>query len=319
MSEVAATVVVPSRAGASRLPVLLRALAAQDAEFAWEVVIVIDGVVDDSEQVIASFPEVPARTVVLAENQGRSAALNAGFDAARGDVLIRCDDDLEPDSDYVRLHVELHRGPERRGVIGLCRNVFPATSYAKAYGVQADVRFRETAYQTEAGHFWRYWAGNCSVTRADFDKVGHYDVNFRAYGWEDVDWGFRLRRTGATVLLAPQLEVRHHLAATSAKERALRAFYSGAARSRFEAKHGLQERRLATPGMGARVWGFLVRTAAIAARESTIRRAGAAVDRMLPRLPPYLAEKSVALLVESSASSGYRVAQSRLGPVDGSS
>ena len=202
MSEIVATIVVPSRGGASRLPVLMRALAAQDADFAWEVIFVIDGAVDNSEQVIASFPGVPARTVVFAENQGRSAALNAGFDAARGRVLIRCDDDLEPESDYVRLHVELHSGPERRGVIGLYRNVFPATPYAKAYGVEADIRFRETAYRVETGHSWNYWAGNCSVTRADFDTVGHYDVSFRAYGWEDVDWGFRLARTGATVILA---------------------------------------------------------------------------------------------------------------------
>lgn len=317
MSEVAATVVVPSRAGASRLPVLLRALAVQDADFAWEVVIVIDGVVDDSEQVIASFPEVPARTVVLAENRGRPAALNAGFDAARGHILIRCDDDLEPGSDFVRLHVELHEGAERRGVIGLCRNVFPATPYATAYGVGADRRFRAAAYQTEAEQLWRYWAGNCSVTRADFDQVGHYDVNFRAYGWEDVDWGFRLARTGATVIVAPELEVKHHLAATSAKERALRAFYSGAARARFEAKHGPREPPVTTsPDMGTRVWEGLVRTAAIAARESTIRRAGAAVDRVLPRLLPYIAEKTVALLVESSASSGYRGARYKLGPVD---
>ena len=317
MSEIVATVVAPSRAGASRLPVLLRALASQDADFAWEVVIVIDGLVDDSEQVIASFPDVPARTVVLAENQGRSAALNAGFDAASGHVLIRCDDDLEPDSDFVRLHVELHDGPERRGVIGLCRNVFPATPYAKAYGVEADHCFREAAYHAKAEQPWRYWAGNCSVTRADFDKVGHYDVNFRAYGWEDVDWGFRLARTGASILLERRLEARHHLAATSAEERAIRAFYSGAARARFEAKHGVQEPPVTTsPDMGARVWDGLVRTAAIAARESTIRRAGAAVDRVLPRLPPYLAEKTVALLVESSASSGYRVTQGRLGSVD---
>ena len=96
MSEIVATIVVPSRGGASRLPVLMRALAAQDADFAWEVIFVIDGAVDNSEQVIASFPGVPARTVVFAENQGRSAARNAGFDAARGRVLIRCDDDLEP-------------------------------------------------------------------------------------------------------------------------------------------------------------------------------------------------------------------------------
>ena len=117
-----ASVIIPSRGGAQRLPTLLSALAAQD-DHSWEAIVVIDGDVDDSASVVARYDrQLPVRCIVFPENRGRVAALNAGFEAARGDVLIRCDDDMEPRPDYVAQHRRAHRG-DRCGAVGLPLNV----------------------------------------------------------------------------------------------------------------------------------------------------------------------------------------------------
>lgn len=57
-----------------------------------EIIAVDDGSTDDSRQVLVGFaPRV--RTVLLPENRGQAAAFNAGFEAARGEILCLLDSD----------------------------------------------------------------------------------------------------------------------------------------------------------------------------------------------------------------------------------
>lgn len=84
----------------------------------FEALVVIDGDIDDSESLVRrTSRELPVHAIVFPENRGRAAALNAGFLAATGDVLIRSDDDLELEPDFLehhlRLHAEAPRGSDR--------------------------------------------------------------------------------------------------------------------------------------------------------------------------------------------------------------
>lgn len=297
-----ASIVIPSRGGAIRLPHLFDALRAQK-ETSWEAIVVIDGDIDGSADVVdAVRDELPVTSIVFPENRGRSAALNAGFAAASGDVLIRCDDDLRPGPDYVAHSVARHSGEAGCGVIGLVQNVFPETPFARAYGTARDQRFRADAYRLPKERRWRHWCGNVSVTRETYERVGEYDTRFRAYGWEDVDWGYRLDRSGAEIVLAPELETPHHIAAVTTEIRVKRAFYSGAAKQTFAAKHGEYVLGARQPGVG--IWGRLVdRTAENNGLSALLARARKA-DAELDRMPRWAAEKRVAWLVESAAISG---------------
>ena len=304
-----ASIVIPSRGGAVRLPHLFRALEAQ-TEPSWEAVVVIDGDIDDSASVVeaAAHDGLPVRAIVLPENRGRAAALNAGFEAATGEVLIRCDDDMRPKPEWLAGHLAAHAeelaGGEPAGAIALPLNIYPPTPYARVYGNDRDVRFREEAYAVEPDRQWRYWGGNVSVTRAAYDRVGPYDESFRAYGWEDVEWGYRAAQAGVRVRLHPELETPHHIAATTTETRVTRAYLSGAARRRFERKHGPKAH-----GSDARAAGPWNRLVALIARLFTLpqfRRSARLVDRTVDQLPKYLAEKAISLLVEAAAQSGYR-------------
>lgn len=301
MTAPKASIVVPSRGGVRRLPFLFEALRAQEGP-SWEAIVVLDGDIDGSAAVIeAVSEELPVSAIVFPENRGRSAALNAGFTAARGEVLIRCDDDLRPRADYVAMHVAQHSGTAR-GAIGLYRNVYPDTPYARAYGRERDARFRAEAYATPRSDQWRYWAGNVSVSRETFDRVGPYDVGFRAYGWEDVDWGYRLHRSGVDVEFVQALETPHHVAAVTTEIRVKRAFYSGAAKQTFAAKHGSQVLGEYPGGVG--LWGRLIdRTSSKNGLEALLKKART-TDKELDRMPRWLAEKRVAWLVESAIVSG---------------
>ncbi|MBT2519651.1 glycosyltransferase family 2 protein [Arthrobacter sp. ISL-28] len=303
--ELGASIIVPSRGGAGRLPVLLSALSRQDTDD-FEVIVVLDGDTDNSETILDRFAaniEVALRKVTLPENRGRAAALNAGAEIARGRVLIRCDDDLEPQPDYVSKHIAAH-SKSVVGVVGLCRNVFPETTYARVYGRAADERFRKEAVACSSEEQWRYWAGNVSVLRSVHQEIGGYDERFRRYGWEDVDYGYRLLVSGVPVRIEPSLTTPHYVAATTTSVRAHRALHSGAARETFIGKHGPDALGVPTPDRG--VWSALVTVASTLATETTLRRAGATVDAAAAVLPVWMSEKLVALVVESAGRAGIR-------------
>ena len=301
------SVVVPTRGGAQRLPRLLASLRRQTHPD-WEAVVVVDGDVDGSEETVARLAgDLPVRALVLPENQGRSAALNAGFGHATGDVLLRADDDLELIDEHLARHAAHHDAAgEPIGVVGLCRNVFAPGPYARAYGERADRRFRQAAYAAPADQAWRYWAANVSVTADTWKRVGEYDVSYRAYGWEDVDWGYRLHRAGVPISVEPDVEARHHGAAATTSDRALRAYYSGAARHHFVEQHahdGVQA-LMPTPSAGHGWWGAAVDGTARLATEPRLARLGRVVDGIVPFVPVPVAEKLVAVVVEGAALAG---------------
>ncbi len=306
MTQVDVSIVVPTFRGASRLPVLFEAMRAQDFAGSWELIVVVDGVVDDSVEVAKAATDLPLRLVVLEENQGRSAALNAGFATAQGRLLVRCDDDLEVPSTFVSAHVAAHIGDEPVGAIGLCHDELDGSAYARVYGRPANSRLRDAAYGAPPATWWKYWAANCSIPRAIFDQVGPYDETFRVYGWEDVDWGYRLSRLGVPVVLEKNLEVIHHAASASCAIRVHRAYAGGRAHAHFDYKHGIDEQKIRPAGVVQYAWASGVWLCAQLKREERFVALAGRVDRILDRVPPKIGARMVALLVESGAIAGYR-------------
>lgn len=309
-----ATVIVPSHRGAHRLPTLLQALAAQDHEGPWEALIVLDGVLDDSRTVLDRFAErVPLRVLAFPEPRGVCSALNDGYAAAAGRVLIRCDDDLRPAPDMVRRHVAWHQGRDDLGVIGTTRDEFPDTIYARVYGRVANERLLRSAYARPVDQRWVSWAAHNSVTRESWDLAGGFDPSF-VYG-EDSELGYRLHLAGVHMEIDPALEIPHLGPATTAADRIPRAFVAGASRRRFAQTHpeaGRPPVSAAPASPAARAWGLGTRTlSAIVRTREGHRRVGAAVERVIPHVPERVARRMVAFAVEAAGASG-----AAYGPVD---
>lgn len=75
----------------------------QNHQFSYEAIFIDDGSTDQSWKVIASlkeqFPSI--RAIKFRRNYGKSAALNVGFAAAQGDVVITMDADLQDSPDEI--------------------------------------------------------------------------------------------------------------------------------------------------------------------------------------------------------------------------
>jgi glycosyltransferase involved in cell wall biosynthesis len=105
------SVVIPIYNEESNLPELIERVGAamQRSGRSFELICVDDGSRDGSANVLAALTEVRAwlKPLYLIRNYGQSAALQAGFDAAQGEIIVTLDGDLQNDPDDIPALLEL--------------------------------------------------------------------------------------------------------------------------------------------------------------------------------------------------------------------
>jgi len=96
------SLIVPVYNEEETLPLLIDAIrtALAPLPYTWEVVLVDDGSEDNSLQVMTQLAEEPSghlRVVSFRRNYGQTAAIAAGLDYAKGEIIILLDADLQND------------------------------------------------------------------------------------------------------------------------------------------------------------------------------------------------------------------------------
>lgn len=104
------TVVVPAKDEAASLPELHERLAEVLGGLAmpYEIILIDDGSSDDSLSVMKEINsrDGHVRVVSFMRNFGKAAALSAGFERARGEIIITMDADLQDDPDEIPRFIE---------------------------------------------------------------------------------------------------------------------------------------------------------------------------------------------------------------------
>jgi glycosyltransferase involved in cell wall biosynthesis len=109
------SIVIPVYNEAANLLELHQELTASGAKFdlSYEVIYVDDGSTDNSWQILRGLQEKDARVklIRLRRNFGQTAALSAGFDYAKGEIIVSLDSDLQNDpGDILQLIRKIEEG-----------------------------------------------------------------------------------------------------------------------------------------------------------------------------------------------------------------
>ena len=119
------SIIVPVFNESESLPLLHQSLHKSlddHAEFEWEVIYVDDGSSDDSLQVLEKLTDNDPKhttTVALRRNFGQTAAIAAGIDYSKGEIIVLMDADLQ--NDPADIHMMINKINQGYGVVGLDR------------------------------------------------------------------------------------------------------------------------------------------------------------------------------------------------------
>jgi GT2 family glycosyltransferase len=230
------SVVIPTYNRLDTLRFVIPALVAQDLPpDAYEVIVADSHSNDGTAEYLAEIArEHPHIRHLPGPYTGRASARNAGIEAARAALVLFTDADIIASTDLLSAHLARHAGG-RKAVIGCEIQVDSYDEYLR----KRDDPLHEDALhpRTRKRLTWLYFmTGNCSVPKADLDRVGRFDEDFTGYGHEDLELGYRIQHAGIPIEYAPEA-VNYHWHPVPYDQQQGRMELAGRSTVRFYRKH----------------------------------------------------------------------------------
>jgi GT2 family glycosyltransferase len=178
----------------------------------YEIVVIDDASTDDTKSLFENsgiFGKI--KYIKHSKNLGRSSARNTGILNASGDIIIFLDADNVPNDDkFIAEHVKYHTKYSSIVVLGnvMYTPEYLKNSYNRYSWKRQPVNWDKIDYLNLSKNFF-FAPSNASVRRNDLLEVGLFDEDFKFYGWEDRELGFRLRKGGLTFVFAPKAITYH--------------------------------------------------------------------------------------------------------------
>ncbi|MGA1845128.1 MAG: glycosyltransferase family 2 protein [bacterium] len=195
-----------------------------------EVLVVDDGSTDGSPGFVEQrFPDV--RLVRLSPNSGNSILpVNAGVEAASGDIVICLDSDVLVDSDFI---TPMLRHFQDDTVFAVCPRIvnpghgntvesvnYPLFRRGRLVGMVPGMEQRAVLPE-EATEVWYAPGSGAGYHRARFLEMGGLDILYRPFYYEDLDICQRAWRRGWRTIYEPRA-VTYHLKHVTTKKSILR-------------------------------------------------------------------------------------------------
>jgi glycosyltransferase involved in cell wall biosynthesis len=198
------SVIIPACNAAATLGEQLDALRAQEYDGDWEIIVVDNGSINDTAQVIQDRQRLMPHLcfVTAVAKQGSAYARNAGTQIARGDAFLFCDaDDIVAPGWLSALAKALEKHDLVAGAVEM-QTLNPSVRPRQPYA--------EVGAKYLAADFMPYAIGcNFAVSREAFEAVGGFAEDLLR--GSDVDLSWRLQLRGYSIQDAPEAVVHYRL------------------------------------------------------------------------------------------------------------
>lgn len=158
----------------------------------YEIILIDDGSTDDTEIMIRSLsPSCKFKYFRNEKRIGIPRTRNRGLREAQGEYIIFTDSDVVATSDFIAQHMAYHKKYQDVIVNGELIRVSSLKQIGKKKKSIFDLSF--SPFDT----------ANVSVARKRVLEVGGFDEGLLAYGWQDLELGYRLRKAGLKPKINP--------------------------------------------------------------------------------------------------------------------
>jgi GT2 family glycosyltransferase len=219
------SVIVVSCSRADELSICMADLSRQKTKYAFDVVLVLQAYPSDFVGQLAQrfAGSVPLRVLDFPQALGIHAARNAGLRVAEGDIVAFVDDDCRIRPDWVEALLPYYEDTTIGGVGGYVCHPGRATWWRRmAYpllglcsrrylidwgGFSSAPGFDLPSTVQEAD-----WLSGCNMSfrLSAMEQVGYFDETYGKYGFDDVDYGLRVRHAGWRLTASPLLTNEHY-------------------------------------------------------------------------------------------------------------
>lgn len=201
------SVVIPTHQIDKRLLFTLEALLNQETNHAIEIIVVADGRTAAPDYALKAKNIkwiVPPKA-----NQGAAQCRNLGVENSLGELIVFVDSDMVLPLNTIQEHVQLHdKSTGKLAVIGKRKRInYQHWNCVNERNQIYDLPFigdsREGALNLNANRDqWWYFFNtcHCSLNKKLLLRAGGFDNNFKGWGPEDVELGYRLHKDNCTFM-----------------------------------------------------------------------------------------------------------------------
>jgi GT2 family glycosyltransferase len=138
--------------------------------------------------------------------RGPAKARNMGALQARGDLLFFVDSDVTIPQDAVaQIQLAFANDPEISGVIGSYDDAPGAANFLSQY----KNLFHHYVHQNSHEEASTFWSGCGAIRRNVFLQLGGFDEGYRRPCIEDIEFGYRIKKSGYRIRLLKTLQCKH--------------------------------------------------------------------------------------------------------------
>jgi glycosyltransferase involved in cell wall biosynthesis len=196
------SVIIPVHNGGAKFRKCLQHLAASNLA-PEEIIVVSDGDSDGSWRLAEQFG---AQVMRIPTPEGPARARNLGAGIAKGDILFFFDADVAIQQDTLdRISAAFQSSPDIDALFGS----YDDEPFESNFLSQYKNLFHHYVHQTAKDEAFTFWSGCGAIRRETFLAMGGFEENYRRPAIEDIELGYRLKKSGHHIRLLKDLQVKH--------------------------------------------------------------------------------------------------------------